>query len=68
MTGSAHDAWAFEHTAAAKHADWFFTGDEFVWADSAYAVNSCTIPVHKKPVALLPENTTFDHMVANLHV
>jgi len=23
MTGSAHDAWAFEHTAAAKYPDWF---------------------------------------------
>ncbi|KIM50092.1 hypothetical protein SCLCIDRAFT_1187614, partial [Scleroderma citrinum Foug A] len=26
LTGSAHDAWAFEHTAAAKYPDWFFSG------------------------------------------
>ncbi|KAF8832981.1 hypothetical protein BDN67DRAFT_875417, partial [Paxillus ammoniavirescens] len=38
MTGSAHDAWAFEHTAAAKYAHWFFQGQEFGWADSAYGV------------------------------
>jgi len=25
MTGSAHDAAAFEHTAAAKYPDWFLT-------------------------------------------
>lgn len=68
MTGSAHDAWAFEHTAAAKHPNWFFARDEFAWADSAYAVNSRTIPVHKKPAALLPENITFDRAVANLRV
>jgi len=68
MTGSAHDAWAFEHTAAAKYPDWFFTGDEFAWADSAYAVNLRTIPVHKKPAALLSENIIFDCAVANLRV
>jgi hypothetical protein len=68
MTGSAHDAWAFEHTAAAKYPDWFFTGDEFAWADSAYAVNLCTIPVHKKPAALLPEDIIFNLAVANLRV
>lgn len=40
MTGSAHDATAFENTMAAMHPDWFFDGEEFAWADSAYAVNS----------------------------
>jgi len=39
MTGSAHDAWAFEHTAAAKYPDWFFQGEEFAWADSAYGIS-----------------------------
>ncbi|KAJ8582015.1 hypothetical protein M405DRAFT_750843 [Rhizopogon salebrosus TDB-379] len=68
MTGSAHDAWAFEHTAAAKYPNWFFSGEEFAWADSAYAVTPRTIPVHKKPAALLPENTAFDRAVANLRV
>ena len=42
MTGSAHYATAFEHTTAAKYPDWFFEGEEFAWADSAYAVNSHT--------------------------
>ncbi|KAF8233431.1 hypothetical protein L208DRAFT_1266556 [Tricholoma matsutake] len=40
MTGSAHDATAFEHTMAAVHPDWFFDGEQFTWADSGYAVNS----------------------------
>ncbi|KAG2746066.1 hypothetical protein P692DRAFT_20876829 [Suillus brevipes Sb2] len=36
LTGLAHDASAFEHTAAAKHTDWFFKGNEFAWVNSAY--------------------------------
>src|SRR5207245_3652830 len=68
MTGSARDAWAFEHTAAAKYPDWFFQGEEFAWADSAYGISLRTIPVHKKPAALLPENTAFDYAVANIRV
>ncbi|KZP08128.1 hypothetical protein FIBSPDRAFT_914335 [Athelia psychrophila] len=63
MTGSAHDARAFEHTAAALHPDWFFEENEFTWADSAYQVNARTIPVHKKPACLLPENILFDKTV-----
>jgi hypothetical protein len=68
MTGSAHDATALEHTTAAKHPDWFFEGEEFAWADSAYAVNLCTIPVHKKPAADDPANALFDKFVAHLRI
>ena len=68
MTGSAHDTTAFEHTTAAKHANWFFSGEEFAWADSAYAVNSRTIPIHKKPASLEPMNALFDKVVASLRV
>ncbi|KAG2062614.1 hypothetical protein BDR04DRAFT_1131190 [Suillus decipiens] len=68
LTGSAHDASAFEHTAAVKHSDWFFGGNEFAWMDSAYPVTLCSIPVHKQPASLLPENTTFNHLFSHLHV
>ncbi|KAF8837347.1 hypothetical protein BDN67DRAFT_991794 [Paxillus ammoniavirescens] len=68
MTGFAHDAWALEHIAAAKHSDRFFKRDEFTWADSAYALTTQTIPIHKKPASFLPENTIFDQAVANLCV
>ena len=68
MTSSAHDARAFEHTAAAMTPEWLFEGEEFAWADSAYTVNSHTIPVHKKPASLIPEITLFDKTVAHLHV
>ena len=68
MTGSAHDATAFEHTAAGKYPEWLFEGEEFAWADSAYAVNSRTIPVHKQPASLDPANAFFDMLVARLRV
>ncbi|KIK94813.1 hypothetical protein PAXRUDRAFT_781362 [Paxillus rubicundulus Ve08.2h10] len=61
MMGSAHDAWAFEHTAAVKYPDWFFQGQGFEWANSAYEVSPWTIPVHEKPAA-------FDYAVANIPV
>jgi hypothetical protein len=68
MTGSAHDAAAFEHTAAAKYPDWFFMEKEFAWTDSAYAVNKHTIPVHKQPASLDPLNILFDKLVAHLRI
>jgi len=68
MTGSAHDALAFEHTAAAKFPNWFFEGDEFAWTDSAYPCNLRTIPVHKEPASLQPANAIFDRYVSHLRV
>jgi DDE superfamily endonuclease len=68
LTGSAHDATAFQHTTAAVHPDFFFQGEEFAWADSAYAVNRRTIPVHKRPTSLDPANSLFDRVLAQLRV
>ncbi|KDQ17750.1 hypothetical protein BOTBODRAFT_29902 [Botryobasidium botryosum FD-172 SS1] len=68
MTGSAHDASAFESTAAARFPDWIFQGNEFGWADSAYTLTARTIPVHKKPASLVPNNMRFDKAVASLRV
>ena len=68
MTGFAHDAAAFAHTGATKHPKWFFDGDEFAWTDSAYTVNSHTIPIHKQPAFSLYKNTLFDGVVSHLHV
>ena len=68
FTGSAHDALAFEHTAAAQHQDWLFDGEEFAWVDSAYSVTCRKIPVHKKPASFHPENAAFNKAVSHLHV
>jgi len=68
LTGSAHDAAAFQHTTASKHPHILFDGEEFAWTDSAYAVNSRTIPVHKRPASLNPANALFDRVLAQLRV
>jgi hypothetical protein len=68
MTGSAHDSATFSYTGAAQHPNWFFDEGEFAWADSAYTVNSCTIPIHKEPQYFLPENAICDKAVSHLQV
>lgn len=67
-TGSAHDATAFEGTCAAKHPEYLFSGDEFSWVDSAYPLTRYTLPVHKRPAALLPENIAFDKVASHIRV
>jgi DDE superfamily endonuclease len=68
MTGSAHDASAFEHTGAKQDPEWFFEGQEFAWVDSAYPCTKHTIPVHKEPASLHPDNAVFDRYVSHLRV
>jgi hypothetical protein len=68
LTGSAHDAAAFEHTCAGQNPEWFFEGNEFALCDSAYTVNKRTISVHKEPASLIPENALFDKTAAHLRI
>jgi DDE superfamily endonuclease len=68
LTGSAHDAAAFQHTTAVKHPEILFEGEEFAWTDLAYAVNFRTISVHKRPASLDPANALFDRVLAQLRV
>lgn len=51
-----------------KTPEFFFQGEEFAWADSAYPVNVRTIPVHKEPASSIPRNTRFDKAVAHLRI
>jgi len=46
----------------------FFDGDEFAWANSAYLVNSHTIPIHKQPASFIYKNALFDGVVLHLRV
>jgi hypothetical protein len=68
MTGSVHDSVAFEHTGAYKNPEWFYEGEEFAWVDSAYTLTALTIPLHKRPAALTPENMQFDKAVSHLRI
>lgn len=68
MTGSAHDASAFQSTAAALYPEWLFKDREFAWADSAYKVSRRVIPVHKAPENFNPRNRRFDYVVSSVRV
>ena len=68
LTGAAHDASAFEHTAAFKYPEYLFSGQEFAWADSAYPLGERLIPVHKQPASNRRENAIFDKAVSHLRV
>lgn len=66
LTGAAHDASAFEHTAAFRFPDFLFQGQEFAWADSAYPLGERMIPVHRQPASNRHENAIFDKSVSHL--
>ena len=66
LTGAAHDASAFQHTAAIQFLNLLFQGKEFAWANSAYPISKHVIPVHKKPASDIAENVTFDCAVSRL--
>ncbi|KDN42009.1 hypothetical protein RSAG8_07054, partial [Rhizoctonia solani AG-8 WAC10335] len=68
LTGSAHDAIAFEQTAAFKYPELVFKDDEFAWTDSAYSASYRVIPVHKAPANLDPKVQLFDYGVSRLRI
>ncbi|KAF7292661.1 DDE Tnp4 domain-containing protein [Mycena indigotica] len=68
FTGSAHDASAFEYTAARKHPELLFEGDEHGFGDSAYALSEHMIPMFRSPAADLPENHLFCLTLSHLRV
>jgi hypothetical protein len=67
-TASAHDALAFEHTAAFQNPQWLFVEEEFCWCDSAYPISSTCIPIYRRPASELPVNRIFDTQVSCLHI
>lgn len=68
FVGSAHDSAVFKHSAVMKWPDWFFEGEEFMWADSAYTLHPRVIPVHKRPAADIQKNHLFDTAVAHIRI
>lgn len=67
-TGSAHDATAFQGTCAYKHPEYMFSPQEFSWVDSAYPLSCHTLPIHKRPASLEPDNIAFDKVASHLRV
>lgn len=49
-TGSVHDSWAFRSTRIFQDHDTIFEQGEWLWADSAYPVETWCVPPFKKPI------------------
>lgn len=68
--GSAHDAFAFQSTRLYRqHADLLPHG-HWVWADSAYPIETWCVPPFKKPRngALTHNQRTFNYHLSRVHV
>jgi DDE superfamily endonuclease len=64
--GSMHDATAFKLSDMAKDPTAWFTDHEWVWADSAYALQPWCIIPYKKPHSLIQNNETFNYYLSKV--
>lgn len=68
--GCAHDTHVYENSVLVSHQEQFFSGEEYLLADSGYTPNLQTIPAFKKPpyCSLSAEETQFNFQLSNIHV
>lgn len=68
--GSSHDARVYANSDLAQNPRKFFSGEEYLLADSAYTPSREIIPAYKKPVhgEMSADNTRFNYYHSNLRV
>ena len=64
--GSAHDSTVFQDSRTYRNSGILFNEDEWMWADSAYALDRWCITPYKRPLAALPENKTFNYHLSRV--
>jgi len=67
-TGSTHDATAWTQTRLAKEHSVILEDGEWVWADSAYPIDTWVVAPYKKPERDLPDNEIFNNHVSMLRI
>jgi hypothetical protein len=67
-TGSKHDSSAFKDSRTAQDHDELFPQGEWIWADSAYSLESWTTAPYKKPLSEKANNKTFNYFVSRVRV
>jgi hypothetical protein len=69
-TGSVHDSLAFQSTRTFKEHETVFAPGEWLWADSAYAVDSWCIAPFKRPARgeLTPDQRTFNYYLSKVRL
>ncbi|PPR03353.1 hypothetical protein CVT24_012571 [Panaeolus cyanescens] len=68
FTGSTHDASAWEKTWIYAHHEKVFEDNEFIWADSAYPIETWVVAPYKKPDSDRPDNTFFNNHVSMIRI
>lgn len=66
--GSVHDARAFGACKLATRPELFFRGEEYILADSAYALTPTVIPSYKGSAANSPENARFNQLHSTVRI
>ncbi|KIK98764.1 hypothetical protein PAXRUDRAFT_133497, partial [Paxillus rubicundulus Ve08.2h10] len=67
-TGSTHDSSAWEATQLKQNFNTHMCEDEFVWADSAYPLQTWVVAPYKAPNKFLEQNMEFNNHVSMLHI
>jgi len=69
-TGSAHDAFAFQATCVFQQHEALLGDDHWIWADSAYPLETWCIPPFKKPPngALTSEQKDFNTTLSKVYL
>jgi len=68
FTGSTHDATAWLETKVVKDHEAIFEPGEFIWADSAYPIQTWVVAPYKKPLRDRPENQVFNNHLSILRI
>jgi DDE superfamily endonuclease len=68
--GCAHDARVYGNSALARRPERFFSGEEYLLADSGYTPSLRIVPAFKKPPhrSLSPEETQFNFRLSNIRI
>ena len=64
--GSAHDSTVFRDSQTYKCSSTLFNENEWIWADSAYALNSWCVTPYRKPLSALAENKVFNYHLSRV--
>ncbi|KIJ48820.1 hypothetical protein M422DRAFT_247179 [Sphaerobolus stellatus SS14] len=68
LPGSQHDATAWKETRIPKECATLLGAGEWVWADSAYPLQSWCQAPYKRPEKDIRENATYNFMLSGVHV
>lgn len=64
--GSAHDSTAFMDSRTVQDREKLLSPGEWIWANSAYPVETWCVTPYKKPASNIPENRVFNYWLSRV--